>query len=162
VAYKIIFVKSEELNFMNLNQRCCHYDECGNEAVYELHTVGGVNIFVCESCDEDYSSCQSCGHQDIYEEMYRAHFEDKWPTCHICHDKLRAEFDIIVREDVTKFLSKAMPDYYKDVPEWFANEMIAFLAQISDYYVCLQENILLAFQISIIKLIRRGERNETI
>ena len=61
---------------MNPNQRCHHYNECGNVAIYTLTTIEGKDIYVCESCDEDYSACNHCGKQDIYVEMWRANIEE--------------------------------------------------------------------------------------
>jgi len=48
---------------------CHHHEECNDEAVYSLTTANGSIVYVCESCDEDYSLCEVCIKCEIRENM---------------------------------------------------------------------------------------------
>jgi hypothetical protein len=71
--------------------KCLH---CDNPSVYEILTVDGETVHVCEECDEDYSSCQICGKADIHTEMSFANETDELRTCHICHKEQDEEIDV--------------------------------------------------------------------
>lgn len=69
--------------------KCYHFEDCGNESVYELTLVNGQVIYVCEDCDDDYSMCQVCGKVDLSDNMEFANSEDEYKTCCLCrnHDE---------------------------------------------------------------------------
>lgn len=65
----------------------CH--DCENEAVYELKTVDGEIINVCEACDEHYTLCQQCGRAVFPDGAYYLNSEDGYRTCSYCQEKMR-------------------------------------------------------------------------
>lgn len=64
--------------------KCHHFEDCGNEAIYDLELVDGTTIHVCEDCDEDYGICQVCGKIDLSKNMAFANSEDEYKTCFLC------------------------------------------------------------------------------
>lgn len=78
------------MNKINIGN-CEHFNECGNQAVYELETVEGKLIKVCEDCDEDYTVCNVCGKAVSLEGACFIHPEDEHMTCYYCQQKINSE-----------------------------------------------------------------------
>lgn len=92
--------------------QCYYFEECGNEAVYELEAVEGEIIHVCEDCDECYTLCNICGKVDFPENMTRLNPEDEYKTCYKCEqnhlDELREEVNDKIADDHEKYKNKEL------------------------------------------------------
>ena len=82
------------------SMKCYHFVECGNNAAYELLTVENETIHVCENCDSQYTACEVCGKQGIwdggYGNMGKYRETDDWPTCFLCQEilgKIKEQID---------------------------------------------------------------------
>ena len=109
-----------------MTMHCEHYEDCGNEAVYELTSAeDGRTIHVCERCDDDYSSCEVCGKQGVLQDnMSFWHGADEWPTCYPCQEKLRQEAKSEMMDILEEHIASFMLECKDEVPKWFKETVI--------------------------------------